>query len=202
MTDARLNDQSPLNELEQLACSLGASSARCISPGDICIEDDLVRMCREPRCENYGLSSKCPPHVGGPDEFRELVKSIKHALVFKIDVPSDILLSSDRQNVFRTLHEMAACIEQSAVTLGSSRARAFAGGSCKQLFCQNYTFCRVLKDYGTCRNPHLSRPSMSGFGINVQKLMRTAGWPMNWVTGKENAQKESISPVCGLVLLG
>jgi len=196
------NHRSVLHELEHMACRLGASSATCISTGDISIEDDLVRMCREPRCENYGLSSKCPPHVGGPDEFRELVNNFKHALVFKIDVPSDTLLSSDRQNVFRTLHEMAACIEQSAVTLGYPQARAFAGGSCKQLFCHQHPFCRVLKENGSCRNPHLSRPSMSGFGINVQKLMHTAGWPMTWVTGKDKAKKQSVSPVCGLVLIG
>jgi len=77
-----------LKELVRLACSLGASDAQITSSGDILVENDLANLCKEPQCENYGLSLSCPPHVSGPSEFRKLQKSIKHAVVVRIVVPS------------------------------------------------------------------------------------------------------------------
>jgi predicted metal-binding protein len=140
--------------------------------------------------------------VAGPSGFRELLKNFDQAVVFKIDVPSEILLSSDRSEVFRALHEIAAGIEHSAVQMGHRHSRAYAGGSCKRLFCQDYTTCQVIESGGECRNPDRARPSMSGFGINVSKLMKTAGWSMNRITNEIDQHKASMSTVCGLVLIG
>ncbi|MDH3957775.1 MAG: DUF2284 domain-containing protein, partial [Desulfobacteraceae bacterium] len=75
-----------LEKLTQLACQLGASDARAIYTTDISVEDDLANLCREPGCENYGLSASCPPYVAGPDGFRKLLNTFKYAVVFKIDV--------------------------------------------------------------------------------------------------------------------
>lgn len=195
-------DPADLKKLTELACRLGASNAEVIFTSEISIEEDLANLCREPRCENYGLSAGCPPHVAGPSGFRKLLDTFEQAVVFKIDVRSEILLSSDRREVFRALHEIAACIEHSAVEIGYQHSKAYAGGSCKRLFCQDYTHCRVLKEGEECRNPHRARPSMSGLGINVSKLMQAAGLTMNRITQNTSREKVSMGTVCGLVLIG
>ena len=189
-------------KLIQLARSLGATEAGLIASTEISIEDHLAGFCREPGCEKYGLSASCPPHVGGPSELRELVKTLAQALVFKIDLPTEILLSSDRREVMQLVHEIAARVEAAACSMGAVRSRAFAGGSCKSIFCHDLPDCQVVDAGGPCRNPGLARPSMSGFGINVAKLLEKAGWQMWRADDDDQANRESMGTVAGLVLIG
>ncbi len=191
-----------LKELIKQASQSGASGAAAISASDISVEDDLAKLCREPQCESYGLSTSCPPHVSGPSGFRDLLKKFKHAIVIKIDVPLEILLSSERSDIMRLLHEIVAGIERAAVKTGYTSSKAFAGGSCKKIFCHDYEGCRVLTEGGECRNPRHARPSMSGFGVNVSKLMKVAGWTMNSYTREADPDKTSTAPICGLILIG
>lgn len=191
-----------LEALHRLACALGATRAAVIPAEAIPVEDHLAGLCRDPRCPSYGLSASCPPHVSGPAGFRELLKKFRHAVVFKIEVPQEILLSSERQEIFRLLHQIAAAIENEAGEMGYTRSRAFAGGSCKGLFCADKAGCRVVDEGGPCRNPDRARPSMSGFGIDVSKLMAAAGWPMNRAEPKEGGNGPATGTVCGLVLVG
>jgi len=62
------------------AVQLGAASAVFIAADSIVIEDALASLCREPRCENFGLSASCPPHVPGPTKFRQWLKASKGAI--------------------------------------------------------------------------------------------------------------------------
>ncbi len=190
MTDSRL---TPLIEY---AYQSGATGVVVMSASDIGVQDHLANRCREPRCENYGLSKSCPPHVAGPSSFRTLIREFKQALFFKIDVPSDILLSSNQREIFRLLHETAAGIEITARSMGFERARAFAGSSCKQIFCEEHLFCSAISENGECRNPDKARPSMSGFGINVSSLVKMAGWTM-----ESNLEGTRMMGVYGLVLI-
>ena len=191
-----------LNELIEKAHLAGASDAAVINAGSIVIEDDLANLCREPRCQNYGLSKSCPPHVAGPDSFRTWLKEYRHAVVIKIDVPSEILLSDERDEVMHLLHEIAAGVEQAAVAKGYTEAKAFAGGSCKTLFCGEHPQCRVVDQGGRCRHPKQARPSMSGFGINVSKLMQAAGWDLKRVKHEAAEHEDSMATVTALVLIG
>jgi len=193
--------RTDLDELTQLACRLGASDAAVISTSEISVEDELARFCQEPQCENYGLSASCPPHVAGPDGFREFQKTFQQAVVFKIDVPTEILLTSQRREIFQLLHEIAANIEQAAVEMGYSQSKGFAGGSCKTLFCRDHADCRVLAEDGTCRHPRRARQSMSGFGINVSKLLQSAGWHMDKIIRETNPDDVPMGAVSGLVLI-
>src|SRR5208337_5510679 len=93
-------DSAELRDLIQLAGRLGATDAKVIGTEEIVIEDNLARLCAEPRCENYGLSAKCPPNVSGPDGFRKLLQNYRQAVVFKIDVPSEVLFSNERMEEF------------------------------------------------------------------------------------------------------
>jgi predicted metal-binding protein len=196
------DEQAVFLALIELAYGLGASHAAVIGAAQICVQDDLANLCREPQCENYGQAANCPPHVPGPSGLRALLKDFSQALVFKIDLPSQYLFSNERQDIFRLLHEIAAGIEQAAVQRGYRHATAYAGGSCKRIFCGDQTKCRVLGEGGQCRHPARARPSMSGFGINVSKLMQAAGWTLNRSSAGSTADQTSTGTVCGLVLLG
>ena len=187
--------------LVRLALDQGATKAAVIESSRISAEDELASLCRRPGCENHGLSASCPPHVGGPKEFRKLVPEMGRALVFKIEVPSQILLSSQKREIGRLVHQIASEIETTALARGAKKARAFVGGSCKRIFCDQKPDCRVVDSGGECRHADQARPSMSGFGINVKKMVETAGWRM-WETGDPNeGGKDSMGTVVGLVLI-
>jgi len=187
--------------LTKRALDLGATGAKLIAADDIVVRDELADRCLEPGCEHYGKSKSCPPNVAGPAIFKKRLNTFDRAVFFKIDVPSDILSSSERLEVFRLLHTTAAGIEQAALEMGFKRALGFAGGSCKELFCPDQRECQALSDKGTCRNPDQARPSMSGFGIDVASLFKTAGWKMNWVFDDNGRTKTKMANVCGLVLI-
>lgn len=189
-------------ELTASAKSLGASDAAIIGASEIPVEDHLADFCRKnPGCENYGLSMSCPPHVSGPAGFRKLQRDFSHGLVFSFTVPVEVLLAEPRPEIFQQLHETGACIEALAKKIGFSDARAFAGGSCRRIFCRDQPDCRALKRGEKCRYPDSARPSMSGFGIDVSALMKMAGISMEWMgqPGEENGMK--MGTVCGLVLI-
>jgi len=165
-----------LRDLVRYARQSGASEAAIISAKDIVIDTDLANKCLEPKCENYGRSKSCPPHVSGPVVFSKQLENFNRAIFFKLDVPSKLLYSSERREIFQLLHELASSIERYAIEKGFANAQAYAGGSCKKIFCHEFNECLAVLENGKCRNPQRARPSMSGFGIDVAKLIKTAGW--------------------------
>ena len=190
-----------LESLIQVAHQNGASDAKAVSTENVTVDESLTNFCRDSGCENYGLATSCPPHVSGPKGFKTLLENYTKAIVFKIDVPTEALLTRESLNVFRSLHKIAANIEKSAFEKGYSRSKAFAGGSCKPLFCQEHPDCLVLAKNGECRHPNIARPSMSGFGINVSQLVKTVGWDMDRITCKTDPKAVKMGMLCGLVLI-
>jgi predicted metal-binding protein len=188
-------------ELLEHARRLGASEAVLLLTEELVIKEELAARCLEPRCDNYGLSPGCPPHTSGPHGFRQLLTGYEWILFFHIKVPAHVLYSSGNRELFQLLHEVAAGIEGEAHYLGWSRARAFAGDSCKRLFCEEQKECPALSPGGTCRFPQLARPSMSGYGIDVGHLMRRAGWDQRMGKLAGDGGQDGNASVCGLVLL-
>jgi predicted metal-binding protein len=195
-----MEDATRFEELEHLAMSLGATNVAIRSTTDIMVDEKLVSFCKDPRCPNYGLSPSCPPHVSGPDGFRELLQDRSHVLVIRVVVPSSVLFSDERREVMAFLHELVAKVELAAIENGFAKSKAFAGGSCKDLFCFDEVDCNVLSGRGDCRNPDRARHSMSGYGVNVSELIKTCGWKSNIKT-KEPGD-DPMSWVAGIVLLG
>jgi predicted metal-binding protein len=183
------------------AVQLGASGAAVIAVDRIVIEDSLASLCREPRCDNFGLSASCPPHVQGPAKFREWMQASTGAVFFKIEVPSSSLFSDDRREIMGLLHDIAAQIEQHAIEIGYANSKAFAGGSCKMIFCRELPNCAVLANE-KCRNPAIARPSMSGFGVNVGKLIEASGWGKGGLQSGGAGKHGSFAALYGLVLIG
>lgn len=194
-------DPIHLEKLVELAISLGASDARVIESAIIHVEERLANLCAEPRCPSYGQSASCPPYVSGPAGFRELKQKLPRAVVVRIVVPSSMLHSSDNMELGRFLYELVSTIEQEAINMGYSDSIAFAGGSCKQLFCSDHLECRRVKGDG-CRHPLVARASMSGYGVNVFELMESCGWATNLDSGRAEPGEESMSWMAGLVLIG
>ncbi|MBU1568325.1 MAG: DUF2284 domain-containing protein [Proteobacteria bacterium] len=190
-----------LQELLHGACLAGATKAAIVAARDIVVEDELAERCHLPRCENYGFSLSCPPHVAGSAALRAQLETYEKALFFKIDVPVHVLYSSDSRELFQLLHEIAAGIEQSAIMRGMVRAQAYAGDSCKRIFCHDQPDCQALGTLRTCRYPQSARPSMSGFGINVAALLRRVGWGTDVGECNTDGDLATNTYVCGLVLL-
>lgn len=197
-----MDNQGRKEKILAHAAALGTSGVKIIDPGRVPVDNKFVGFCKEPRCPGYGSSMSCPPNVKGPDWFREYLKTFDQVLVFKFDVPTLVLLSDDRHQVTRLIHETAAGIEGFARANGYARAHGFAGGSCKQVFCSKYPECRVLSGDGRCRNPDLARQSMSGMGVDFMKLTKLLGWEMEAITRTTDSGKISMGMMVGMVLMG
>lgn len=191
-----------LSELIHMAKKLGASDAAIIHSSDIIIDMDLAALCNgDNPCPDYGLACSCPPHVPGPSKFHEWKNQSQYSIAVRIDIPSVVMFSNERIEVMQLLHEIVASVELKAVEMGYSGSKAFAGGSCKEIFCSEHSDCQVISKRGKCRNPLHARPSMSGFGINVAKLMQLAGWPVKKQTLEDKSDTQSMTWVAGLILL-
>lgn len=195
------NEKNQLMEnLLAFALETGFSQAAGIAPAEIQVENHLAANCREPRCPNYGMSASCPPHVGGPASMRRYIDTSSHALVLRLEVDSASLLGEERPQAFRLLHELTATVENEGRRLGFSFALGFAGGSCKNCFCHDEKDCAQISS-DTCRHPSMARQSMSGFGVNVGALMKTAGFTAR-LFSSEDQGSENLTWIAALILLG
>jgi predicted metal-binding protein len=195
-------DTSPvLHQLIDLAFDLGASDAAVIPSRQIQVRDHLASKCTQPRCENYGQSFSCPPHVAGPAGFRDLNNKLPDALVIRLVIPAAMLLSWERFELGRVHHELVARLETAAVELGRVNSRAFAGGSCKEFFCQDHLSCQLVTG-GSCRHPDLARPSLSGYGVDVFKLISSCGWQTHFKVEDLVNPRDSLAWVAGVILIG
>ncbi len=186
-----------LARLQQEALQLGATGAAVITSMDIRAVEELAALCNgEYVCPSYGLAASCPPHVKGPGCFRRWQEKSRYAITVKIELPSSIFFSDERKDVMRLLHTVVAGVEKKAVRLGFTKSKAFAGGSCKPLFCGEYETCCVVEDQQPCRHKDEARPSMSGFGIDVVRLMKASGWPVQKTSGSDDLRW-----VAGLILI-
>jgi predicted metal-binding protein len=192
---------SPEEHLIRYARQLGVSDVRLIDAVDIRVEDRLADICRDPGCPGYGQGANCPPHVMRPEAFRQRLRHYPRALVFKFDVPTDVLLGDGRFEVARLVHETAADLEAHALSHGYAAARGLAAGSCRRIFCAGEKDCRVIATGGRCRHPETARPSISGLGVNFFALSRTVGWSIDKITRDSRPEEVPMGLMAGIVLL-
>jgi len=191
-----------LQDLIRKAFELGVSDAGVIPARSIVVEDRFAEMCATPQCPGYDQSPNCPPYSMKPAKFRELLTQYKHALAFKIDTPTEVLLDDRRFDVAKRIHEISAEIEQLARKKGFTNSRGLAAGSCKMIFCKDEAKCIVLEKYENCRFPDSARTSLSGLGVNFLELSRTIGWQFNKITKDTNPDDVSMGMMAGMVLIG
>ncbi len=184
--------------LIKTAISMGATDASIISTGEIPVEKSVVEMCESPRCEGYGQCANCPPHVMGPDEAIEWIRSYNKALVFRLDLAPEALLHDDYQRTFHKIFAISAAMEGIASRKGIINASGLGAGSCKPVFCPKQP-CAVLEG-GQCRYPHLARPSLEALGINVFKLAEKLGWKIHRFLRDTDPKSIPYAMLVGLVL--
>jgi predicted metal-binding protein len=191
-----------LAHLTREAERLGATSSAIISSKEIRVKDHLAALCNgDYTCPNYGLAASCPPHVEGPAGFRKWQAQSKYSVTVKIELPASIMFSDARKEVMRLLHQIVAAVEQKAVEAGFGKSKAFAGGSCKELFCDDQEKCRVLAGNKPCPHMAFARPSMSGFGVDVTQLMLSSGWPVQKAVESDLSAEDASSWVAGLIMI-
>jgi len=110
------------------------------------------------------------------------------------------MFSDERKGVMQLLHHIVAAVEKKAIETGLEKSKAFAGGSCKDLFCEDQETCCVVAENKPCHISH-ARPSMSGFGIDVTQLMLSSGWPAPKAEKTTLPAKDATSWVAGLIML-
>ena len=191
-------DQAKLEELVELAISLGCDGAVILPAEEIVVDSTLAALCFEPRCQNYGNSPTCPPHVEGPEWISGYLSEMSHAVFLKIEPGDEILYSDQRREVGKLLHFLVIQVEKAARDMGLEKSRGFAGGSCKNLFCFDHYECERLNGSGKCRKADSARPSVSGYGISVRHLIDKAGWN----TKNEKGTPDTGNARYGLVILG
>ena len=197
-----LISKQQLVPLTQEAKRLGATASAIISSKEIQVEDNLAALCNgEYTCPNYGLAASCPPYVEGPAEFRRWQAQSKYSITVKVELPISVMFSDERKGVMQLLHQIAAAVEQKAIEIGFTNSKGFAGGSCKELFCDNHEKCCVLAENKPCRHIELARPSMSGFGIDVTQLMLSSGWSASKSEKSNLSDEDATSWVAGLIML-
>lgn len=188
-----------MRQLIDKALALKMDDAQILSIDQLEVDPSLANYCRD--CEAYGLSAHCPPHGMSSSEFSAGLIDYQDVLVVKRDVSVAVLQSDDQLPIARQLHIAVAQLEKQAQLLGF-KAAAFAGGSCKRLFCSSSQECQLLQEDGICRFPQWARPSVSGVGINIFALCETLGWPIDKVTKQSKAKDGAMGLLVGLVLLG
>jgi len=197
-----INKEKVIDPLLKLTLSLGATDVKTISPSDLSVESEIVDMCRGQKCDGYGLTVNCPPYTMKPSTFKEYIRRHIIALVFKFDVPAEVLLTDKRHDIARIVHETASAIEQKAVKIGYKESMGLAAGSCKEIFCKQFYDCRALNKGLPCRFPEHARPSMSGLGINFFELAKALEWPIHKMTRYTDPKKTPSGMMAGMVLIG
>ncbi|MBU8911452.1 MAG: DUF2284 domain-containing protein [Desulfobacterales bacterium] len=198
----KLISKQQLELLTQEVKRLGANASAIISSKEIQVKDNLAALCNgEYTCPNYGLAASCPPNVEGPVEFRKWQEGSEYSIAVKIELPTSVMFSDERKGVMQLLHQIVAAVEQKAIEIGFRKSKAFAGGSCKELFCDDQEKCCVVAENKPCRHIEFARPSMSGFGIDVIQLMKSSGWSTPKVQNTNLSNEDAISWVAGLIML-
>ncbi len=198
----KLISKQQLELLTQKAKRLGANASAIISSKEIQVKNNLAALCNgEYTCPNYGLSASCPPNVEGPIEFRKWQAKSEYSITVRKELLTSVMFSDERKGVMQLLHQIVAVIEQKAIEIGFGKSKAFAGGSCKELFCDDQEKCCVVAENKPCRHIKFARPSMSGFGIDVTQLMKSSGWSYQKANKANSSEKGAISWVAGLIML-
>lgn len=191
-----------LQRLTERAIEIGATSSAVISSKDIQSKDELAALCNgDYICSQYGLTANCPPNVEGPTEFRKWQTQSKYSITVKIELPTRVIFSHKRNDVMKLLHQIVATVELDAIAAGFSQSKGFAGGSCKNLFCDDQEYCCVLHDNSACPHKESARPSISGFGIDAVQLMKASGWSAKIADKGNISDNDGPSWLVGIIML-
>ena len=143
------------------AIELGATDAKQIPVSSIVFDSRSYLKCRF-GCNRWGKYWTCPPHLEiTPERFMDAFAQYHQAIVIK---SSDPKIGQD----------VTVAIEKEAMlTLGCTFA--FAMVLCVE--------CEDCAYPDPCRYPHLARPSMDAYGIDIGKTLAPLGFQVELDAG-------------------
>ncbi|VBB44209.1 putative metal-binding protein [uncultured Desulfatiglans sp.] len=140
------------------AIQLGATDAKMIDTARIVFDDRAYLKCRF-GCARWGRYWTCPPNLRlSPDQFMAAFDNYEKALIIQ---SSDPLTGQD----------ITLAIEKEAM---STCGLPFAFGMTLCVKCEDCAFPEP------CRYPHLARPAMDAFGIDVAKTVEPHGFKVRY----------------------
>ncbi|MBA4392935.1 MAG: hypothetical protein C0407_05230 [Desulfobacca sp.] len=140
------------------ARKLGAVEARLLSTDSVVFDDRSHLKCRF-GCGRWGKFWTCPPNLGlTQEEFNKAFDRYETAILFSTVDP-------------KKGQEIALNLEKEAM-LSYGSIFAFALALCVQ--------CEECAYPEPCRFPHLARPTMDAFGIDIGKTVEPLGFSVKF----------------------
>ncbi len=137
---------------------LGAIEAKLVPTERIVFDDRSFLKCRF-GCSRWGKYWTCPPNLYlSPEDFMTAFNQYEHSIFMKVSDP-------------KLGQEIAVAIEKEAM-LSHGCTFAFAMAMCVQ--CEECAFPEP------CRYPHLARPSMDGYGVDIGKTLEPLGFKVEF----------------------
>ncbi|MEW6355301.1 MAG: DUF2284 domain-containing protein [Planctomycetota bacterium] len=156
------------------AMERGAIDTKVVSPAKV-FTAAWVRLKCQYGCGGYGQCLTCPPHSPTPLETREVLDCYKQAILVRGDETTNI-------------RGIVADMEREIFLAGYYKAFAYGCGPC--------SLCRECDFEKGCRHPYKARPAMEAAGIDVFATARSAGMPIDVISGAGQCQSRY-----GLVLV-
>jgi predicted metal-binding protein len=181
--------------LKSLAQELGLQTRR-MSAFDIHVEEWIRLKCQY-GCPNYGRRFTCPPYSPDPPAMRAIMDNYSTVFLLRFDAPArpreaDMAVEKDGM-------EMAVDaflrLERFAFLNGYPKAFVFGLN-----YCPGCHVCSVEEGIGACKRPQMARPSLESCGIDVRKLIESAGWDSD-VRGIDVLKREDRVSLISLLLL-
>ena len=144
--------------LIEKAVELGATQAKLIDTQNIVFDPRSYLKCRF-GCNRWGKFWTCPPHLDiSPELFMEAFEQYKQAIIIKTTDP-------------KMGQEVSVNIEKEAM-LTHGCSFAFAMALCVQ--------CDECAYPDPCLFPHLARPSMDAYGVDIGKTLEPLGFKVKF----------------------
>jgi len=145
--------ESKYKALIEKSIEIGARKAELIDTDQIVFDPRSYLKCRF-GCDRWGKFWTCPPHLDlSPEMFMDAFSRYKKAIIIKTADP-------------KVGQEVAVRIEKEAM-LSHGSEFAFAMALCVQ--------CEECAYPEPCLHPHLARPSMDAYGMDIGKTLEPLG---------------------------
>lgn len=146
--------ESKFSDLVDKAIDLGASEAKLVDAGKIVFDPRSYLKCRF-GCNRWGRYWTCPPNLSiSPQSFMKAFERYKTAIIIQTTDP-------------KVGQAVTVAVEKEAM-LAFGCSYAFAMVLCVE--------CEECACPDPCRYPHLARPSMDAYGIDIGKTVAPLGF--------------------------
>lgn len=163
------------DDLIGLAISLGADKAASVATTNITFSPEFKDLCAQNACGKYNTNWMCPPAIGSIEDGIEKVRGFQYGIVvqtitqledsFDFEGMQDAAIRHDK--VFRNV------IKAIKSNYPNLPFLALSVGGCS--LCKECTY----PENKPCRHPELALSSVEAFGIDVNRLLTTAGLKYN-----------------------